>query len=98
MLTYFVKIEGRVAGVRAVESRFQERRPAIIHRQTGAALVVLSRTHNSYFTAKRLHCVYIDNMTLKTLRYCTASASSTRIKQTEHRRSTATYYDSTEIR
>ena len=52
MLTYFVKIEGRVAGVRAVESRFQERRPAIIHRQTGAALVVLSRTHGQTLTSR----------------------------------------------
>ena len=41
ILTYFIEIERRVAGLRAVKSCFQERRPAVIHRQTGAALVVL---------------------------------------------------------
>ena len=42
MLTYFVEIERRVSRLRAVESCFEERRPAIVHRQTRAALVVLS--------------------------------------------------------
>jgi len=42
MLTYFVEIERLVSRLRAVESCFEERRPAIVHRQTRAALVVLS--------------------------------------------------------
>lgn len=47
ILAYFVEIKRRCVSVgvhRTVETGFQERRPAIVHRQTGSAFVILYRT------------------------------------------------------